>query len=377
MVAGVRDDALLADLQSAVDDAIARGMPFNGWTDKDGAYREGFRDRFDQIVARHGWDHSMSAARRARVIYEANLATARAAGRVAQATDPAVRKAFPYWQYHHAHTRVPANPRERHEQWDGLILSADDKFWKTHTPPNGWRCSCGFTTLTAAKLKRLGKDAPDPSPAIGMRPIIDPSTGKLIEYPEGVDFGFAYQPGQDWSHGLAPKPLAGKPQDYRQLTLLTPKAAALPTGRAFKAPLLDETKIDDGEAITRFLRPFGPVVEGAVLFRDKAGQAIALSPQIFTRPDGSLKLATDRKRSLERLAETIIDPDEIWVRWEQNRKTGRWHLVRHYLRAAQGKGMFSVFRFGADGWDGVTAFPARPNYLDRYRTGRLLYRHEG
>ena len=385
VVSGVRDDALLADFQKAIDDALAEGMPFKGWTDKDGTYREGFRDRFDEIVKKHGWDHSQSADRRARVIFETNLATAHSAGRVAQARSPAVMKQFPFWQYKHAWTRIPSNPRKQHERWDGLVLLATDPFWDTHTPPNGYFCSCGFRLVSKRMLKKMGKTGPDLAPPSATVAIIDSVTNAYVEYPEGIQYGFAYQPGQDWAEGLVPRPLAGKPDtDYRQLTLPTPKPPALPDGKAFKAKLLDEG-VSDEVAISKFLSVFGALPDKSRAFRDKSGQTIIASRQLFTRPDGSAKLTPDRKRHLPILAEAIADPDEIWVNWEQNRATGAWYLARYYLRYGSDKTSFAAFRYGQDGWSGVTTFnPTKGKkrlpgtaYLERHRKGRLIYKRGG
>jgi SPP1 gp7 family putative phage head morphogenesis protein len=32
--------------------------------------------------------------------------------------------------------------REKHQQWDGLVLPFDHSFWNTHLPPNDWGCRC-------------------------------------------------------------------------------------------------------------------------------------------------------------------------------------------------------------------------------------------
>ena len=86
-VAGAASDALLADFQAEIGKAIR-----NGTTLAD------FRGKFDEIVAKHGWQQRHEPGWRAKIIYETNMATAHAAGRYAQMTDPDVLEAYPYWQ---------------------------------------------------------------------------------------------------------------------------------------------------------------------------------------------------------------------------------------------------------------------------------------
>ena len=146
VVAGAARDGLLTDLRGAVDSAISEGTTL-----------EKFRQRFDGIVAKHGWSYKGGRDWRTRVIYDTNLRTSYAAGRWQQLQ--AVKNRRPYWQYRHS----PASqePREGHLAWDGLVLSADDPWWRTHYPPNGWGCKCSVDALAERDLKKLGKDKPD------------------------------------------------------------------------------------------------------------------------------------------------------------------------------------------------------------------------
>ena len=81
VVAGANRDAIVADFRAAVEKAIA-----------DGTTLEAFRNEFDAIVAKHGWDYNGGRDWRSRVIYETNLNTSYAAGRYEQL------QAAPYWQ---------------------------------------------------------------------------------------------------------------------------------------------------------------------------------------------------------------------------------------------------------------------------------------
>lgn len=130
VVAGAMDADLLADLHRAVGDAI-----------EDGASLEDFQAQFDAIAAKHGWlaeESDAYRAWRARVIYETNLRTSYAAGRWKYLQS--MKERMPYWIYRHSDD--VAHPRPAHLAIDGLVLPADDSFWSSAYPPNGWGCKC-------------------------------------------------------------------------------------------------------------------------------------------------------------------------------------------------------------------------------------------
>ena len=182
MVAGAAKADLLNDLRAAIDEAISQGTTL-----------EQFRKRFDETVARTGWDYRGARGWRTRVIYETNLRTAYAAGRHAQLTDPDLLRVRPYWRYLHGGS---ADPRPEHLAWDGMVLPANDPWWDEHYPPNGWGCNCKVVAVGPDDLKRLGKDQPDPSPEITRQPWEDPTGARQEDVPEGVDPGFNYPPGR-------------------------------------------------------------------------------------------------------------------------------------------------------------------------------------
>lgn len=180
MVAGAAQADLLADLREAVDKAISQGTTLAE-----------FREDFERIVAERGWTgwtgegSAAGRAWRTRVIYQTNLRTSYAAGRYAQLQ--AIKHRRPYWRYVHNDTVV--NPREDHLSWDGLILSADDPWWQSHYPPNGWGCRCRTESLAQRDLERLGKSGPDQAPT---------APGDTT----GIDPGWAYAPGASRAEAL-------------------------------------------------------------------------------------------------------------------------------------------------------------------------------
>lgn len=184
MVAGAMGEDLLKDLHAAVLKAIEQGTTLAQ-----------FREDFDGIVAKHGWTgwtgegSEAGRAWRTRVIYETNIRTSYAAGRYQQLQ--AIKSRRPYWRYRHNDTVT--HPREQHQAWDGLIIRADDPWWQTHYPPNGWGCRCYVESLADRDLRRLGLDGPNDAPDDG----VDPDTGM----PVGVDPGWGYAPGASLSGG--------------------------------------------------------------------------------------------------------------------------------------------------------------------------------
>jgi hypothetical protein len=185
MVAGANKQALVDDFKASIAKAL-----------EDGTTLEEFRKDFDQIVKKHGWSYKGEKGWRTKTIFETNLRTAYAAGRYAQMTEPDTLASFPYWQYQHSGA---LHPRLQHKAWDGDVYAADDPFWITAYPPNGFGCGCFVTPVSRGALKRLGKSGPDRAPDLEQLGT---------DQPLGVDPSFAYNPGMAWLSQTAPGPKA-------------------------------------------------------------------------------------------------------------------------------------------------------------------------
>src|SRR5574343_1844358 len=105
VVAGAMQADLLADLNAAVEKAIAEGTTLAT-----------FRKDFARIVAERGWTGwtgegtKAGEAWRTRVIYETNRFTSYSAGRYQQMKDPDLIQARPYWRYRHSDASVIPRP---------------------------------------------------------------------------------------------------------------------------------------------------------------------------------------------------------------------------------------------------------------------------
>lgn len=170
MVAKATSLALIEDFRDTLAAAIEAGTTLAD-----------FRRDFERIVTAHGWTgwtgegSAAGRAWRARVIYDTNLRTARAAGRWEQIQRT---KADRPWLRYVATLDNRTRPDHRH--WHGTILPADHLFWQTHCPPNGWYCRCTIQQLSDRDLERRGWE-----------PTADPDSST-----DGIDPGFTYAPGR-------------------------------------------------------------------------------------------------------------------------------------------------------------------------------------
>ncbi len=389
VVAGATADSLVSDFYNALKRNQAEGKSYAD-----------FRKDFDEIVRKHGWTHNGSPGWRSKVIYQTNMRQAYNAGRYKQMVK--VKELRPYWRYRHNSVE---HPRLEHLAWDGLIIAADDPWWQTHMPQNGWGCKCEVESLSRYEAREAweasGKNGPDTAPEIEWEDRVVGSRGsnpRVVRVPKGIDPGFAYNPGRAWLEPHTVPPLTGYD------AVLAERKTAWPTG--FVPPDLPvPTKVSASyllsqdtppvEAVRDFLDVFGASLDKGTVFYDKIGTPIAISKRLFVAGDDkdsdnfkwlSAEGKAHRLSFINFLAAALIEPDEIWWHWEKDRsKEGNWRLRRRYLRSFEidGTGEYAIaaFEWGKNGWTGSTAFMAEPKklekrlkYFNNQRIGRLLYR---
>jgi SPP1 gp7 family putative phage head morphogenesis protein len=367
VVAGATDGELLAGLRKAVDDAITKGTTL-----------EQFRQEFDQLVSKHGWSHSGTPGWRSRVIYETNLRTAYQAGRWKQQTSPEMLQRRPYWEYVHGDS---VHPRPEHRRWHGQVLRWDDPWWAEHYPPNGWGCKCTVYALNERDLKRRGKDGPDTAPAVTRRDWTPPNPmpgKKSISVPEGVDPGWAYNPGEaawgkDWAQQLIDRGPYKEESGFlpKDLELeLKPKATR-------PAPATLGPRAHTPEQYREAIRP----VLG--MYTDPTGAVINVTDALVDHILADPKRMDDRAREryFPWIPDIIQAPREIWLGFLRH-DSGYYSLRRRYFAVYQMPG-------GEDQVAGVvvdtvnnqfvalTAFQATDPTGGRLRYGRLLWQEKG
>lgn len=191
-VAGVAELDILADVRGAVQRSLDGGTTIE-------AFR---RDLRETLEAKGWWGPravvdpvtgerrviDLSAPRRVRTIYSANLRAARAAGqweRIERTAD-----ALPWLEYRLGPSEVH---RPEHAAIEGTILPTDDPFWATHFPPNGWGCKCWVRQLSSRQAERRG--GVTPRPEIDLRRVENRRTGEVRDVPVGIDPGWERNPG--------------------------------------------------------------------------------------------------------------------------------------------------------------------------------------
>ncbi len=181
VVAGATKADLLGDIRAAADDALENGTTIAE-----------FRKRFDETVEKHGWSYRGKRGWRTRVIFDTNVRTAYAAGRWQQIQR--VKQKRPFLIYE---TAADERVRPMHWSWHHTVLPADDPWWDTHYPPNGWGCRCIVRTASDRSLEREGLVPAKRAPTRKYTDRVNTGTGEVLPpTPEGIDTGWGYNVGK-------------------------------------------------------------------------------------------------------------------------------------------------------------------------------------
>ena len=390
-VAKVAQYDLLEMLRGSIDDAWRTGKPIDQWK----------AELIPQLQKRGWWglvkdkgvtgtdDAVFIGPRRLENIFVTNFRMAGAA-----ASWKRIQAAKSILPFIHYRTMGDEHVRHSHQLLNNIVLPVDHDFWKVYFPPNDWGCRCTAFAINQRQMDRLGlkvtadSELPQLAPRLFWRP--GASTPEVV--PPLVGPGFGYNPGVSYLQAFQP-PRLDQPLLRPTLAMRAPEAPdaplpPLPAPRPLPASIELGSEVSDNELVQRFMRAFEPEADrigDAVMFTDKIGSPLVVTPSFFFRPDGSPKLQDDRRRWVMLLAEAVKEPDEIWWVWEwvatnQEKTKGRWRLTRRYIARFQVEGSdvpaLISMQVGRDGWEGVTAFPTKGNYLQRpqVRGGVLAWR---
>ena len=354
-----------------------------------------FKEECATIFERRGW--TGQRAWRVDNIFRTNIQTAYHVGRYKQLM--AATATRPYWMYDPVNDR---RTRPTHRALKGKVYPADHPFWDTWYPPNGFRCRCGVTSLSARQVKRMGVAIEREVPEL-IEPI-DPVTGNRMPAVQLLpDPGFAYNPGKSYWEGITPgaaegevlplvdKAICGKPGDYAEERCKPPLSEIDP--RHIR-PFTDKDVLPSGLAPEAYVKAFLQEFDIKDLAGEKlinlpgeSGRVLPVNKGLFIdKGSGRWKVVTrdGRERYVKLLAQTIMDPYEAWL--VPAEVSGRVYAVINLIRLfgdGAGKiGGFVVWSLVGDRWLTSTAFAPKLGgseqqlleYLEGQRVGRLLYR---
>lgn len=189
---------ILNDLHTSLVQAMQGGQTFDQWK----------RNIIPTLQAQGWWgrqkmvdpanpddgpqDVQLGSVRRLRTIFDVNTRMAYAAGRWNQIERTA--KTAPWLRYA---AILDSKTRPLHAEWHGTVLSFDHPWWDTHFPPNGWYCRCTTQQMSDRDLTRYGfKPSLGPKDDGPPKTYTNPRTGEVSQVPNGIDPGFAYNPGK-------------------------------------------------------------------------------------------------------------------------------------------------------------------------------------
>ncbi|MEQ1695993.1 MAG: phage minor head protein [Hyphomicrobiaceae bacterium] len=187
---------VLNTIREAVDDALARGVPFE-------QFRAGLEPRLKAL----GWwgkqlmgDPAtgqvelvqLGSPHRLRIIYDANIRTANAAGLWERIWR--TREMLPFLIYMET---TSVEPRDEHLIWarTPIVLRVDDPWWETHFPPNGWQCKCWVLQVDEEDARAAGWTPDTQAPELDAQDWTNKRTGDVMSVPAGIDPGWQTNPG--------------------------------------------------------------------------------------------------------------------------------------------------------------------------------------
>jgi len=182
---------LLQTVHNALGESLERGTTFSQFK-KDlipTLQRQGWWGEQELIDPLTGEKRLVQTGspRRLKIIYNVNMRTARAAGQWQRIER--TKKSHPYLVYELGPSR---EHRDEHVGWAGILLQAEDPFWQTHFPPNGWGCKCRVRQVSRREYERLHSSRKylTKAPVINRKEWRNRRTDEVLQVPEGIDPSF-------------------------------------------------------------------------------------------------------------------------------------------------------------------------------------------
>lgn len=136
----------------------------------------------------------LGSPRRLQTIFDANMRVSYAAGHWEGFERN--KRTRPYLRYV---ALLDDRTRPAHRARHNLVLPVDDPYWDEWAPPCGWNCRCTLQSLSQRDINRLqaeGEKLIFKPPTDTHRSFTNRRTGEITRVPDGIDPGWAYNPGR-------------------------------------------------------------------------------------------------------------------------------------------------------------------------------------
>nr|WP_245224251.1 phage minor head protein [Rhizobium halophytocola] len=216
---------ILNDIYSALERALNDGQTIEQFSRqlKPALQAKGWwgRQRVTDPLTGEETFSQLGSTRRLQTIFDVNMRVSYAAGHWANFERN--RTTRPYLRYV---TMRDDHVRPAHARRHNLVLPVDHPYWNEWAPPCGFGCRCTLQSLSERDIRRLQAEGEqlffDPPPDT-YRSFTNRRTGEIVRVPDGIDPGWAYNPGKASIEAKAKQnyteKIAGAPREFGEAAL--------------------------------------------------------------------------------------------------------------------------------------------------------------
>lgn len=287
-------------------------------------------------------------SRRLKTIYSTNMRVAYQKYRYKQMMELPLST---FWMYRSA---LLESTRDSHRKLHGTVLPRDNAFWNTNYPPNDWNCKCTVTAHSKRDLEKRG---------------LKVATGEIENIAS-----------KDWAYNV------GKTSNLAGISKLNldDSLKDLPLVNNIKNKALEN--ISEKELKDKFYKTLG-VKEGK-LFIDKINDPITITDDFFKSKDFLKILKKDRNFFMLELAQTLNNPDEMYMQFESLRNPNDKYIdkdsrvVKKYLKyykteAGAKRALMVIVEYLKDKTIGLSAYYIdSTGTVENKRVEKLIYKKD-
>jgi SPP1 gp7 family putative phage head morphogenesis protein len=207
---------------------------------------------------------------------------------------------FPYWQYK---TVGDDKVRDSHRKLHDIILPANDPRWNKIWPPNGWKCRCYVIAKMANEVEGYDFDA--------ARVVVDKYLAS-DEWAKDAAQGFGTNRAQSWE-------VFKENQLYiKKFPRMAKKLLKNVNYNTYGLKSYEQMRSQLGGTLQRWggtIEEYAKtlkVEDGKSFFTDYNGRSIQFDADDWLKMHAGKK-ATQRAPYMKAVAETLQQPDEVWI----------------------------------------------------------------